>query len=95
MKRLFRRSVLAAALVLTFVGVVAVLLRPDDGRAPSDDLVTAVADDPVAVWWSSEDEDAGAPGSPERLRHLITEVGRSDDQAAALARGLTASTAGP
>lgn len=98
MRRLSRRSVLAAAIALALVGVMAgvvVLQRPNDGRAPSEQLVAAVATDPAAVWWSSEVEDAGAPGSPERLRLLLTEVGWSDDQAADLSRGLIASAAGP
>ncbi|MDR6175483.1 hypothetical protein QE364_000102 [Nocardioides zeae] len=53
MRRLSRRSVLAAAIALALVGVMAgavVLQRPNDGRAPSEQLVAAVAADPAAVW---------------------------------------------
>ncbi|WP_447645327.1 hypothetical protein [Nocardioides zeae] len=39
------------------------------------------------------DRGAGAPGSPDRVRHLLTEVAWNDGQAAALARGLAESTA--
>ncbi|WP_309677382.1 hypothetical protein [Nocardioides zeae] len=68
-------------------------LRSGDDRAPSDALWDAVADDPVGTWWSAEIEGAGAPGSPDRVRHLLTAVAWNDGQAAALARGLAESTA--
>lgn len=94
MRRPARRTLLiAGAALLVIVGVALVALRSGDGRAPSDDLSEAVADDPVGAWWSTEIEGAGAPGSPDRVRHLLTEVIWNDGQAAALARGLAESTA--
>lgn len=94
MRRPARRTLLiAGAALLVIVGAALVALRSGDDRGPSDDLREAVADDPVGAWWSTEIEGAGAPGSPDRVRHLLTEVAWNDGQAAALARGLAESTA--
>ncbi|WZH54343.1 MAG: hypothetical protein PIR53_10210 [Nocardioides alkalitolerans] len=93
-RRPARRTLLiAGAALLVIVGVTLVALRSGDDRGPSDDLREAVADEPVGAWWSTEIEGAGAPGSPDRVRHLLTEVAWNDGQAAALARGLAESTA--
>ncbi|GAB3086401.1 hypothetical protein [Nocardioides zeae] len=94
MRRPARHTLLTAgAVLLALIGVALVVLRTGDDRAPSNALSEAVADDPVGVWWSTEIEGAGAPGSPDRVRHLLTEVAWNDGQAAALARGLAESTA--
>lgn len=95
-----RHRLIALAVVgslIAAVGIVVSALRLASPPDPLPDLFTeTLAFDATEVWWSAGFEDepaAGAPGSVERIRWVLTEVEWTDEQVVHLARGLVDSRA--